>query len=66
MDGKLYDIYRLIRSLSDRIVVLENRMQRLEEAAEENLMFEHLQHDHRDCPVCFVPWGACDHTNPPR
>jgi hypothetical protein len=20
----------------------------------------------RDCPVCFVPWGACEHTNPPE
>lgn len=19
-----------------------------------------------DCPVCFVPWGACEHTNPPK
>jgi len=18
------------------------------------------------CPVCFVPWGACQHTNPPK
>jgi hypothetical protein len=20
----------------------------------------------KDCPVCFVPWGACEHTNPPK